>query len=198
MPFQEQLMYIIQSPYILLGIPIGLLFGVFGYRLFKLALFVTGFCFGMFLTLSITQAIHLESGVMIISIIAGILFGLISFFLYQLGIFFIGAFMGGTLGSLIGGTAAGGGHGVLYLILICAALGGVLALVLQKFLIVFATSFVGALFFTMGLLSAFTKTITVFHFILITVLTACFMVIQYVTRKKTQPEIRGRTLPPTD
>jgi hypothetical protein len=198
MPFQEQLMYIIQSPYILLGIPIGLLFGVFGYRLFKLALFVTGFCFGMFLTLSVTQAIHLESGVMIISIIAGILFGLISFFLYQLGIFFIGAFMGGTLGSLIGGTAAGGGQGVLYLILICAALGGVLALVLQKFLIVFATSFVGALFFTMGLLSAFTKTITVFHFILITVLTACFMVIQYVTRKKTQPEIRGRTLPPAD
>jgi hypothetical protein len=187
MPFQEQLNLIIQSPYILIGIPVGLLCGIFGYRIFKLVLFVSGFCFGVLLTLSVTQAMQLQSGVIVVSIIAGILFGLISFFLYQLGIFFIGAFMGGTLGSMLGSAGLGSGQVILYIIVIGALAGGVLALILQKFLIVFATSFVGAVFFTLGALAYLIKGISVFHIISIAVLTTCFMLIQYVTKKKPNP-----------
>jgi len=196
MPITDQLNQIIQSPFILLGIPIGLLIGIFGYRIFKLVLFVSGFCFGVLLTLAVTQAVQLQSAVIVISIIGGLLFGLISFLLYQLGIFFIGAFMGGMLGNLVAASGMGNGEGIIYIVIVGALAGGVLALVLQKFIIIFATSFVGAVFFTMGILAYLTHGITFFHLLSITVLTTCFIFIQYVGKKKTAPAGReNRDIP---
>jgi hypothetical protein len=125
------------------GILIGVIQCFFGYRLFKFILGVIGFIIGAAMCGAIGYAI---SGNAIVTFIAALIGGVIGAFvmipLYFVGVFLIGSFLGGILGAVILGVLSIKPHiGVL---IITGVIGGILAVFIQKFMIILSTSFTGA------------------------------------------------------
>jgi len=144
---------------------IGVLFLFFGYRVFKVTLFIIGFIIGAGITWAGFSIANPEvygdagnhaDGIMtgvIASIIVGIGCGACAIALYLLGIFLIGFSLGlfaGIIGTafIFGKTHIHYGEGssstATIIILCCAIAGGLAALKIQKVLIILATSFGGA------------------------------------------------------
>jgi len=123
---------------------LGVLYCFFGYRFFKIALGITGFIIGYLLTQYLTLSIFEgRSTVAFISSIAGgLIISVISIFIYFVGVFFMGASFGGLLG--LSATAFTGGAPLLILVIIMATIGGGLALLFQKHVIIISTAFSGA------------------------------------------------------
>jgi hypothetical protein len=133
-----------------IAILIGALECFFGYRVFKTVLGLIGFLAGAILGAVIGYSL---SGNRIVSILAGILGGFIGagllVTLYFVGVFVIGALLGGILAEML--FTLFSRSSVPVVIVVLAVIGGVLAVIFQKFMIIVSTSFSGAYLAVNGL-----------------------------------------------
>jgi hypothetical protein len=136
----------------LAAIAIGLLQCFAGYRIFRVVLGITGFVLGAVLA---GYLIFTWTDSQLFAVIAGVIGGLIGAFLlgglYIIGFFVLGAIFGGVatsaLFSLAGSTAP------VWLVVVLALVCGILAVVLQKLMIVIATAFGGSWWAMSGIAS---------------------------------------------
>jgi len=129
----------------LLSIGLGVVYCFFGYRFFKVILAILGFISGAYMAAAIGfNLLGREQAVLVI--LAGLAGGVIGAVLvvvfYFIGIFLLGAWLGSLLGILL----TGGGESTLEIaiILVLPLIGGVVALMLQKLMIVISTALSGA------------------------------------------------------
>jgi len=141
---------IISYALVALGMAIGLVICFYGYRLFKPVLFIVGFIVGSGLTYLILYN-HTQVGIiMLISvpIIAGIALGMVLIILSVVGIFVLGAVFAFLLVCIFLSTRDGGlitQKIPQYVILgVAPLIGGIIAVIFQKQLIIIATSFAGS------------------------------------------------------
>ena len=126
-----------------LGILIGATQCFFGYRIFKIILGLTGFIVGGALAGSISYTISGEEGVaLLVGVVGGAIGAALLVALYLIGVFLIGAFLGGLIGVILFGLSNSSPEPAVLLIL--AVIGGVVALIFQKFMIILSTSFGGS------------------------------------------------------
>ncbi len=127
-----------------IGILIGAVQCFFGYRLLKFVLGLTGFLIGAILGAGVGRG--MSNGNEIVTAIAGFVGGLVGASvmaaLYFVGVFFIGALFGVLVGMSLLGIVDMGSSEIIVLVL--AVLGGVVALIAQKLMLVVATAFLGA------------------------------------------------------
>jgi hypothetical protein len=121
-----------------------------GYRLLRFLLAVLGFLVGMLVTSAIGFALfELQDWLsLIVGLIGGVAGALLSLFLYTVGIFLLGCVAGISLTSILAPHLPAD-PAVLSIVL--AILGGVLALLLQKVLLIGVTAVVGAWVMLVGL-----------------------------------------------
>lgn len=117
--------------FIAIEVIFGVLWLLFGYRLIKFFIFVAGFLVGM------TVASILPDSNSFTVLLGGLIGGGLSLALWYLGIFMIGALAGVLLGIALGVNVK-----EVYYVL--AIVGGVLAIVVRKFMIIVSTSWSGA------------------------------------------------------
>jgi len=142
-----------------LAISWGLVNCFFGHRIFKIVLGIAGFAVGM----SIGAGVGAQMGegqqvwVLVGSLIGGLAGSLLIIWLHVVGVFLAGA----ALGAIVGGAAATAmkvqGLTALAVVVVPALLLGVVALMLQKLLIIVATSFGGASIAVVGALQVIKK-----------------------------------------
>jgi len=130
--------------YVMAAVAIGLIECFFGYRILRFLLGVLGFIAGAVVCGS--MGYELSDGSEIISIIAGIAGGLagafIMYTLYIVGVFAIGAALGFMTASYVFGIM--NSDPIMIVLIAAAVLGGVLAAILQKPMLILATAFGGA------------------------------------------------------
>lgn len=132
---------------------LGLLICFFGYRIFRFVLAVAGFIIGASFVagygFSLTEGKEILV-ILIAGIAGGLIFAAILLFLYSAGVFLVGAIFGILLFFGIFGELNIDMGPILYIV--PALAGGILALLLQKFMIILITSFTGAWAAVMGTL----------------------------------------------
>lgn len=127
-----------------LSIALGLLNCFFGYRIFKVLLGIYGFGLGMVVGFLVADTVA-QGRVpwpVVGAVVGGVVGATLLVLLYFLGVFVVGAVAGALLANLVG-TALGIPMPDL-VILIVAAVVGIIALVLQRAAIILATAFSGA------------------------------------------------------
>jgi hypothetical protein len=127
----------------LLAVPVGMVCCFLGYRVFKFVLGIFGFFGGLVLgNLLAVTFLEFEGVVLWILILAmGVIGAGLAVGLYFFGIFIAGAVSGGLLGSIISSQLT------LEPLIVIIALGlfsGILALLLQKVIIIVSTALVGS------------------------------------------------------
>jgi hypothetical protein len=124
---------------------VGLLFCFFGYRIFRVLLVFAGAIIGAGIAMALANQQWPQS--MVATVIAGIggalAGGIIMIVAYYAGVFLAGALFAMTITAVL--TGATTQNPQLVAVIPAAIVGGVLALVLQKLLIILATSFMGSL-----------------------------------------------------
>ncbi len=141
----------------LASVGLGVVYCFFGYRIFKIILGILGFILGASVAAEIALGMF-GRGQQIIVILAGLMGGVIGAVL-MVALYFVGVFLlGAWLGSLLGVLLTGGGRGTLetIIVLVLAVAGGVIALVLQKWMIIISTSLSGAWGIVSGVLQFIT------------------------------------------
>lgn len=137
----------------IIAVLFGLLICFFGYRIFRLVLAVAGFVIGASFVAGVGFTLT-EGNEILIILIAGIAGGIIAavilLFLYTTGIFLLGAIFGVVMFSGIFVIIDKNIGPLLYIV--PAILGGMVALFLQKFMIILITSFAGAWIAVIGTL----------------------------------------------
>jgi Domain of unknown function (DUF4203) len=130
--------------YIIAAVVVGLIECFYGYRILRFLLGVLGFIAGAVVAGSLGY--ELSNGSELISIIAGIAGGLIGAFimytLYVVGLFAIGAALGFMIASYVFGIL--NKDPVTLIQVAAAALGGILAAVLRKPVLILATAYGGS------------------------------------------------------
>ena len=132
---------------------LSLLICFFGYRMFRFVLAIAGFIIGASFVagFGFTLTDGKEIVVILIAAVAGgLIVGALFLFLYSAGVFLIGAIFGILLFSGIIGFVNSNTSLILYIL--PALVGGILALLLQKFMIILITSFTGAWLSVMAVL----------------------------------------------
>lgn len=123
---------------------LGALYCFFGYRFFRIALGICGFLMGC--VLAHVGWVSLLPGKMLLILfldgISGIVLGLIFVIVYMVGLFALGASFGALLGVIL--TAQAGDLIRVVIASVLALTGGLLALFLQRLIIILSTSFSGA------------------------------------------------------
>jgi|GEM_PF-480331 len=136
----------------LISILLGIAYCFFGYRIFRVLLAIAGFVAGALVGAAIVQQILTTQGVVegnTLYLVLGALLGggigaVLMIFLYFIGIFSLGAAVGFALGLIVG-TAIGAEPNMVLLIGgIAAVICGVLALILQRVVIIITTAISGA------------------------------------------------------
>ena len=133
----------------------AIIFGIvccfWGYRIFKVILGILGFVLGAFLAGNI--AFYVSGGNLVITVVAAMLGGLIGgaliVVLYFVGLFLLGAWCGILLVNVT--TSAYSFHLYTVLFVLIAIIGGILAVVFQKLIIILSTAFLGSWYFISGL-----------------------------------------------
>jgi len=134
------------------AIVLGLLFCFLGYRIFRIMLSAAGGIGGggaaVAVTLNYWQWNEMWWAVVLIGLAAAAAGAVLLIIAYYVGVFVVGAAFAGTIAALLCGANAEN----LYLeaLIPAAVVGGVLALIIQKFLIIMTTSFTGAAAVTAG------------------------------------------------
>ena len=118
---------------IVISVVIGLASLLYGYRLFKLFLFLAGFI----VSAIVARLFVALPGALLIGLIAGA----ICMFCWYLGVFLLGATFGTILGVILGSAL---GLDELALLAVPAILFGVLAIIIRKFMLILTTSWNGA------------------------------------------------------
>ena len=110
---------------------VGVLSLLFGYRLVKLFIFLIGFAVGATIGYALNDSSTLHA------ILYGLVSGAIALLLWYLGIFIIGAVCGLLLAAYLDIKTPEVGY-------VFAIIGGILAIVVMKFMIIVSTSWTGA------------------------------------------------------
>ena len=119
----------------------GLIECLFGYRLFKWMLALTGFALGAIAGGAAGMQLYGAIGAVIGGLIVGVFGGVMMVVMYFVGVFAMGAMLGALAGLLIAGPHAGF---AIPAAVVLGLIGGILAVVLQKLLIVLSTALVGS------------------------------------------------------
>lgn len=128
---------------ILISVAIGLIECFYGYIIFKFTLALIGFIGVGGLTAGITYAASRDPGVTVLcALVGGIVGAGLMVLLYFIGIFLIGALFGTLLVGILSMSYGGNPHPAV--LLIVAIICGVIALLLQKLVIIVATAFSGS------------------------------------------------------
>ena len=126
-----------------LSILLGCIQCFFGFRIFKFILGLAGFLIGGLLAGAAGYAISQEETVALLSaLVGGVIGSVLMFALYVIGVFLMGALLGGVLGVVLAAAAQSEPEPAVLLIL--AIIGGGLAVVFQKVMIIVSTGFGGA------------------------------------------------------
>jgi hypothetical protein len=134
----------------LISIALGIVQCFFGYRFFKFVVGLTGFVACGFLVGSIAYGISENEIVgVVVGLIGGLLGAWLFVALYFLGVFLVGAFLGVVLSLMA--FAAAGTEPHLVLVTIAAIVAGVLAVWIQKFMIMLSTAFGGSWIIVQGI-----------------------------------------------
>lgn len=143
-----------------LAAPLAVAAGIFicfcGYRILKLTLGITGFILGAAAGWSFGLSVAPDNSAiaLVCAVIAGAISAALCIWLFFLGIFLLGAGTGAIVGAALFSMA--GNQVQPILLLACALLLGVIALVLQKFMIIVSTSFSGSYLIAGGILCLLT------------------------------------------
>lgn len=128
---------------LLIGGLVAILYGLvacfFGWRVFRLTLTVAGVLIGGALGYSAGE------GNLVLALLGALIGGVLLYVLFRIGIFIAGALLGAVLGIALGmlfGLEQGGL--MLLAVIIGVVAGGLIALVLQKLVIIASTAFGGA------------------------------------------------------
>jgi hypothetical protein len=131
-----------QVPAVILLVLSGAVACFAGYRLFRVVLAIYGFILGAMLASSI-MGITNTSGMIVAALIGGIVGALLLVFAYFVGIALAGAGLGAVVAHLGWGQVRPGDPPAVALIAL-AVLGAIVAMVLQRYVIIVATAFAGA------------------------------------------------------
>jgi Domain of unknown function (DUF4203) len=139
-----------------LAVAVGILICFWGYRLLKLTLGVMGFIAGA--TGGWAVGLSLAPGntgiALVCAIIGGVIGAVLCIWLFFLGIFLLGASAGAIVAAAL--FSAAGNQPQPILVLVLAIVFGVIALVMQKLMIVVCTAFSGSYLVAAGLLHLLT------------------------------------------
>lgn len=123
-------------------IPLGVVLLLWGYKVFRIYLaitgFITGFTTGFAIILSLSDALLALIG----GLLLGAIFAIAFYYLFLVGIFIIGFLIGSLIGLpflFLIQEAAG-----LIFMLIFGLIGGIFAIFIRKFIIILSTSWTGA------------------------------------------------------
>lgn len=166
-------------------VPIGLFLGLLGYRVYRISLFLVGLFTGLALGTWIGSNTDNSQLYLILGLVIGVVLGLISFFLARLSFFVLGTAGGFVLSySIIERTGLNiGGTEEFILMSAAALLGGVLTVLLYKFLIIFFTSVVGTFLIYQATIAYFPRNSDNWSWILYTILLLVFIVVQMSGRR---------------
>jgi len=123
-----------------------------GYRLFRLVLAIYGFIAGAMMASS-AMASSNTLGMLAAALAGGLVGAVLLFFAYFVAIALAGAGLGVLLVNLGWGRFSFGGDPPWTLVLLFAALGTIVALLLQRYVIIIATAFSGAWTILIGALA---------------------------------------------
>jgi len=113
-----------------------------GYRLFRMVLAIYGFIAGAMLASSMMASSN-ALGMVVAGLVGGVIGSLVLFFAYFIGIALIGAGLGALATHAVWAQISAMDPPVL-MVVVLVALGTVLALVLQRYVIIVSTAFAGA------------------------------------------------------
>jgi len=136
---------------------LSLIFGVlncfFGYRIFKILLGIWGFMLGALIAGFVAYILNAPLFLVILAaLLGGIIGAVLMVAFYLVGVLVIGAVLGALLGYVLGITLGGTYPAIL---VVLAVIGGVLAVIFQKLMIILATSFSGSWGIVAGIFSFF-------------------------------------------
>jgi hypothetical protein len=128
----------------LASIGLGVVYCLFGYRIFRIILGILGFILGASMGAAIAFNLFCRAQVLIIlaGLVGGIAGAVLMVVVYFIGIFLLGAWLGSLLGVLL--TGGGGSTVETVIILILAVIGGIVAVMFQKLMIIISTSLSGS------------------------------------------------------
>jgi hypothetical protein len=133
----------------LISIALGIVQCFFGYRFFKFVLGLTGFVACGFLVGAIAYGmLENEIAAVVAGLIGGLLGAWLFVALYFVGVFLVGAYLGVVLSLMAFAVANTEPH--LVLVAIAAIVAGVLAVWIQKFMIMLSTAFGGSWLIVQG------------------------------------------------
>lgn len=129
----------------LILIMVGLANMFFGYVIFRVLLAlnfaVIGAAFGAALGASIAVS---DAIVVLCAILGGLILGALAYFLWSFGVFLMGLLFGGVLGAELSRLLGASDTTQLAIIIIGAAVVGLIALLLRKPIVIIGTAFTGA------------------------------------------------------
>lgn len=135
---------------IVFWIMLGMIECFFGYRIFKIILGIAGFMLGGAMAYNIGHTITQNEIVMLfISFIGGCIGAGLMVWIYFLGVFFIGALLGGIIGTALFSVVQI--YPAPIVLFIFSMICGVLALSYQKLMIILGTSFAGSWYVAAGI-----------------------------------------------
>lgn len=127
----------------LISILFGLLSCFFGWRVFRLVLTIAGFLGGFALGASLAP-VDQQTLQLVYGLVAGIVGAVLAYVLFAIGVFVAGAGLGIVVGGAIGTLLGATNEVTLIIVVVCLVAGGLIALVLQKLMIIISTAFSGA------------------------------------------------------
>jgi hypothetical protein len=135
-----------------LAVAVGILICFWGYRLLKLTLGVVGLIAGAAggWAVGLSLAPGNNGIALVCAIIGGVICAVLCIWLFFLGIFLLGASAGAIVATAL--FHAAGNQPQPILVLVLAIVFGVIALVLQKLMIIVSTAFIGSYLVTAGVL----------------------------------------------
>ena len=124
-----------------------------GYRLFRVVLAVYGFIAGAIIASSLMGGQN-AAGMLVAAMFGGLVGAVVLFFAYFVGIALMGAGLGAFIANGVWMRTATSGDPPWLLVLLLAGFGTVVALLLQRYVIIICTSFSGAWTILVGALAA--------------------------------------------
>jgi len=127
----------------LASIVIGLVSCFYGYRFFRIYLAIIGFFVGF----SLASSFVAESDTtiqLLVGTVGGLIGAGILSYLYFIGVFVAGVGLGATIGLTVLSSTTADSTVIIIGVVICAIIGGFIAMLLNKVMIVLATSFIGS------------------------------------------------------
>lgn len=124
-----------------------------GYRLFKIVLGIYGFILGAMIASSMMGSSN-NTGMVVAALVGGIAGALLLVFAYFIGIALLGAGLGALVAHVTWGYV-GTGDPPAIAIIVLSIVGSIIAMVLQRYVIIVSTAFGGAWTVIVGAIAAF-------------------------------------------